>query len=139
MIKSDSTVSNFTKEWLHGRFIYLVIMLSFKLVYYCVFFSCESNLISDLTKNVSYEFLVFHMLNEVLRCENIPKSWFKAPDLSLFIYLFICLKIQLKCWKYSLWSIMKNEKQPFTSVKKAVAEFFLKFFSQEITRAGASS
>ena len=26
-----------------------------------------------------------------MRCENIPKSWFKAPVLSLFIFLFIHL------------------------------------------------
>ena len=52
----------FLEERLHCRFTYLAIMLSFKLVYYCVFFSCESNLISNLTKNILYEFLVFHML-----------------------------------------------------------------------------
>ena len=46
MVKLESTVCDFTEKSLHGRFTYLAIMLSFKLVYYCVYFSYESNLIS---------------------------------------------------------------------------------------------
>ena len=34
------------KKRLRRRFTYLDVKLSFKLVYYCVFFSCESNLIN---------------------------------------------------------------------------------------------
>ena len=47
------------------------------------------------------------------------------------IYLFIYLIIYLfmKYWKYSLWSIMKNQKLPFTSIEKIAAEFFF-FFSK---------
>ena len=45
------------------------------------------------------------------------------------IYLFIYLIIYLfmKYWKYSLWSIMKNQKLPFTSIEKIAAEFFFFF------------
>ena len=79
----------------------------------------------EYTKNVSYEvFIIFHILNYVSRCGNIPKFWFKAPELSLFIYLFIHL------WNIGntvyVWPIMKNQKQPFTSIKKTAAEFFFK-------------
>ena len=77
----------------------------------------------EYTKNVSYEFfIIFHILNYVSRCGNIPKFWFKAPELSLFIYLFIHL------WNIGntvyVWPIMKNQKQPFTSAKKTAADFF---------------
>ena len=41
-------------------------------------------------------------------------------NLDLLIYS------SLKYWRYSLWSIMKNQKQPFTRVKKTAAEFFFK-------------
>ena len=48
MVKSNQSPQSaaLLKERLHLRFTYLEIKLSLKLVHYCVFFSCESNLIS---------------------------------------------------------------------------------------------
>ena len=51
---------------------------------------------------------------------------FQNLDLKLQSYLFIYLF--LKYWKYSSWSIMKNQKQPFTSVEKTTPEIFFKIY-----------
>ena len=79
----------------------------------------------EYTKNVSYEFfIIFHILNYVSRCGNIPKFWFKAPELSLFIYLFI-----------HLWNIGNTVYDPLLRIRSSHSQVLKKqqlmhFFSK---------
>ena len=71
---------------------------------------------------MSLEFLtvfhIFYLSFQVAR--TLQNLDLKLQSYLLFFFFF------LKYGNYSLWFIMKNQKQPFTSVAKIAAEFFFK-------------